>query len=49
MKLYESKDWLKLKYITQRKTEQEIAAEAGTTQVTINRWLKKFGLHKKQR
>ena len=48
-KVYTSKKWLYLKYVVQKKTEEEIAAEAGTTQATINRWLKKHELHKKQR
>jgi predicted transcriptional regulator len=40
---------MRLKYVTEDKTEQEIAAEAGTTQATINRWLAKHGLKKKRR
>ena len=44
VKLYESKRWLHKKYVIERLTEQEIARLAGTTQVTINRWLKKHGL-----
>lgn len=44
MKLYKSKKWMQLKYVVQKKTEAEIAVEANTTQVTINRWLKKHGL-----
>ena len=45
-KLYTSYRWLHRKYVIEKKTEQEIAAEAGTTQVTINRWLAKHGLKK---
>jgi len=45
-KPYKSFKWLYLKYVTQKKTEQEIADEAGTTQATINRWLKKMNLKK---
>lgn len=45
-KLYTSEAWLRRKYLHERLTEQEIAKLAGTTQVTINTWLKKFGLRK---
>lgn len=48
VKLYESFNWMRRKYVVERKTEQEIAAEAGTTQATINRWLTKHGLKKKR-
>jgi hypothetical protein len=34
------------KYVTEKKTEQEIADEAGTTQVTIHRWLVRHKLKK---
>lgn len=43
-KLYTSYKWMYRKYVTEKKTEAEIAAEAGTTQVTINRWLEKHKL-----
>lgn len=48
VKLYESFRWMRKKYAVERKTEQEIAKEAGTTQATINRWLVKHGLKKKR-
>lgn len=46
VKLYESYAWMRKRYVSERKTEQEIAELAGTTQVTINRWLRKHGLKK---
>lgn len=46
VKLYQSEKWLRRKYITERLTETEIAELCGATQVTINRYLKKFGLRK---
>jgi transposase len=46
IKLYASYRWLYKKYISERLTEQEIAKEAGTTQATINRWLKRYDLKK---
>jgi len=49
MKPYTSKRWMELKYIKQRLTEEEIAKEANTSQATINRWLKRHGIHKSQR
>jgi len=41
---YKSKKWLTRKYITERLTETKIAEICGTTQVTINKWLRKFNL-----
>lgn len=43
-KLYKSYAWLRLRYVTQRKTEQEIADECGVNQSIINRWLVKHEL-----
>lgn len=48
VKLYTSYAWMRKKYVVERLTEQEIANLAGTTQVTINRWLEKHGLKKKR-
>lgn len=45
-KLWQSKAWLKRKYETDKLTEQEIATLAGTSQVTIHKWLIKHGLKK---
>lgn len=47
-KLYTSYAWMRKKYWEERLTEDEIAKLAGTTQVTINTWLKKHGLKKKR-
>jgi len=46
IRLYKSEAWLRRKYLHERLSETEIAALAGTSQVTINTWLKKFGLKK---
>lgn len=43
-KLYKSYAWMRLRYVTQKKTEQEIAAELGVNQSIINRWLTKHEL-----
>lgn len=43
-KLYKSYAWMRLRYVTQRKTEQEIANECGVNQSIINRWLVKHEL-----
>lgn len=48
MKLYQSKEWLHRRYVVQRKTVTEIAAECGTSLMTIQRYLDKFGLIKKR-
>lgn len=45
-KLYKSYNWMRKRYLVDKLTEKEIAEEAGTTQVTINTWLKKHGLRK---
>lgn len=44
VKLYTSRQWMYLRYVTQRKTEQEIADECGVNQSIINRWLVKHEL-----
>ncbi len=48
MKLYKSKDWLYRRYIVQKKTVTEIAAECGVSAMTIQRYLDQFGLIKKR-
>ena len=48
MKLYQSKKWLFQKYHVERLSETEIAKLAGTTQVTINRYLRQFGLKRER-
>lgn len=47
-KLYTSYQWMFKKYSVERLTEQEIADLAGTTQATINNWLRRHGLKKKR-
>lgn len=47
--LYRSFAWMRKKYVIENLTEQEIAALAGTTQATVNRWLEKHGLKAKRR
>jgi DNA-binding MurR/RpiR family transcriptional regulator len=44
VKLWQSKIWLTRKYHREKLTEEEIAKQAGCSQATINRQLKKFGL-----
>jgi DNA-binding MurR/RpiR family transcriptional regulator len=46
MKLYENKDWLYKRYITQKKSLDEMAAEAGCSKMTIIRHLEKNGIGK---
>lgn len=48
MKLYQSKEWLHRRYVIQRKNIVEISVEAGTSAMTIQRYLEKFGLIKKR-
>jgi len=47
MKLYQSQVWLYRKYVVQRKSITEIAAECGVSLMTIQRYLEKFGMIKK--
>jgi DeoR/GlpR family transcriptional regulator of sugar metabolism len=48
MKLYQSKDWLYRRYVVQRKTVTEIAAECKVSAMTIQRHLEKFELIKRR-
>ena len=48
MKLYQSKEWLSRRYLYQKKTITEIAKEAETSAMTIQRYLVQFGLIKKR-
>lgn len=48
MKLYQSKDWLYRRYVVQKKTVTEIAAECSVSVMTIQRYLEQFGLIKKR-
>lgn len=43
-KIYQSRAWLHRQYVTLGLSEEEIAAKAKTTRVTINTWLIKFGI-----
>jgi hypothetical protein len=45
-KVYTSRAWLRRKFLVERLTETEIAELAGTSQVTINKWLRFHGLRK---
>lgn len=49
MKLYEDVNWLKKRYVLEKKTTSEMAAEAGCSHMTIQRSLEKYGLIKNQR
>lgn len=46
--LYKSRAWLENRYQRQHKSIKQIAAEAGTTEPTIWRWLDKFELLRKK-
>lgn len=48
VKLYQSKEWLFRRYVLQKKTVTQIAEEAGTSAMTIQRYLDKFGLIKRR-
>jgi len=48
MKVYQSKKWLTKKFVHEKLSEKEIADLCGVTQVTINRYLHKFGLKKER-
>jgi len=48
VKLYQSQTWLYRRYIVQKKTVTEIAAECGVSSMTIQRYLEQFGLIKKR-
>lgn len=47
-KVYQSEKWLRRKYETEKLSEAEIAKLAGTTVMTINRYLRQFGIKKKR-
>lgn len=46
VRLWASYAWMRRKYYVEKLSEAEIAKEAGTSQVTINAWLKRHGLRK---
>lgn len=47
MKLYESRAWLYQRYIIERKGIIDMAKEAGCSHMTIQRYLEKSGLLRK--
>lgn len=49
MKLYEDINWLRKRYIAEKKTTQQMAKEAGCSHMTIQRALEKYNLIKNQR
>lgn len=49
MKLYQSEVWLRRKYVTEKKTAKEIADLCGVSEMTITRYLDKFGLMRNAR
>lgn len=44
MKLYESKEWLRDRYVVKRMDLEDIGKEAGCSGQTIYNWLKKYDL-----
>ena len=48
-KLYKSENWLRKRYLVDKKTPQEIAKESGASLETIYVYLAKFGLRKSRR
>jgi len=49
MKLYQSESWLKRKYVVERKSAAEIAELCSVTEMTITRYLQKYGLIRNSR
>lgn len=49
MKLYEDINWLRKRYIIEKKTTQQMAKEAACSHMTIQRALEKYKLIKNQR
>jgi len=49
VKLYQSKAWLTRKYQREHLDAKQIAALCNTTEVTIWRWLDRFGLIRHRR
>jgi transposase-like protein len=46
---YKSKPWLAKRYLTDKKTVEEIAKECNVTAMTVFNWLKKFDLIRESR
>ena len=49
MKLYEDVNWLRKRYVVEKKTVSEMAKESKCSHMTIQRYLEKYGLIKNQR
>lgn len=47
MKLYESYEWMRRRYLREKKTPEQIAQELGVSHMTIRRWLDKHKLLRK--
>lgn len=43
-KMYQSETWLRREYLTKKKKPAKIAEEQNVTEMTIYRYLRKFGL-----
>ncbi len=41
---YKSSQWLRKRYVLDKKSLKEIADECGVTEMTVYNWLKKFDL-----
>lgn len=48
-KLYTNQDWLRKRYVLDKKTPEDIARECGCSVETIYVYLAKFGLRKSKR
>jgi Zn-dependent peptidase ImmA (M78 family) len=48
-KLYENESYLRKRYVTEKKSLQDIGKECGVSHQTIYRYLVKFGLIRDQR
>jgi IS30 family transposase len=48
-KLYDSKEWIIKRYVTEKKTVLEMAMEAKCSHMTIQRELQRYGLIKSPR
>lgn len=49
MKMYQNENWLRKRYLMDKKTPEEIAKECGASVETIYVYLGKFGLRKTRR
>lgn len=46
---YRSREWLRKRYVIDKKSLEEIAKECGVTTMTVYNWLKKFDLIRESR